>query len=348
MHVGIFVEERRRGTSEATALREALELAEAAEAGGLDGVWLGEIHFTPGRSVQSAPFALASFMAARTRRIRIGTAVTVVPLAHPLRIAEEVATVDQLSEGRFDLGIGRSGSVGTYDVLGIPYAESQARFEEALAIMRQAWTGEPFAHDGTFYRFGRTTVAPRPYQQPHPPLRMAANSAETFVSVGRAGLPLFVGLRDLSLAEVRTHLAEYRAAWRQAGHAGHGDVCLRIPVYAAPTEDAAREEPRENTTYFFRRHFEITRTRAGRADTGPAARTEARVEALGTLTYDDLLRTRLAYGTAASLTERLRQVRDELGLDGIIAELNPGGLLSMEQMRRTLGILTEQVVPALR
>jgi hypothetical protein len=177
---------------------------------------------------------------------------------------------------------------------------------------------------------------------------MAANSAETFVSVGRAGLPLFVGLRDLSLAEVRTHLAAYRTAWRQAGHAGHGDVCLRIPVYAAPTEDAAREEPRENTTYFFRRHFEITRARAGRADTGPAARTEARVEALGTLTYDDLLRTRLAYGTAAGLTERLRQVRDELGLDGIIAELNPGGLLSMEQMRRTLGILTEQVVPALR
>ena len=175
MHIGIFVEERRRDTSEATALHEALELAAAAEAGGLDGVWLGEIHFTPGRSVQSAPFALASFMAARTRRVRIGTAVTVLPLAHPLRIAEEVATVDQLSEGRFDFGIGRSGSVRSYDVLGVPYAESQARFEEALSIMRQAWKGEPFAHEGKFYRFDTTTVAPRPYQQPHPPLRMAAN-----------------------------------------------------------------------------------------------------------------------------------------------------------------------------
>jgi alkanesulfonate monooxygenase SsuD/methylene tetrahydromethanopterin reductase-like flavin-dependent oxidoreductase (luciferase family) len=348
MHVGIFVEERRRDTSEATALREALELAEAAEAGGLDGVWLGEIHFTPGRSVQSAPFALASFMAARTRRVRIGTAVTVVPLAHPLRIAEEVATVDQLSEGRFDFGIGRSGSVRSYDVLGIPYAESQARFEEALAIMRQAWKGEPFAYDGKFYRFDTTTVAPRPYQQPHPPLRMAANSPETFVLVGRAGLPLFAGLRDLGIPELRSHVKEYRAAWRAAGHAGDGDVCLRIPVYAAPTEKAAREEPYENTTYFFKRHFELTRARAGRADTGPAGRTAARVEQLAALSYDDILDTRAAYGTAASLKERLGHLRDELGLDGIIAELNPGGLLAMEQMRRTLGILTQDVLPALR
>jgi alkanesulfonate monooxygenase SsuD/methylene tetrahydromethanopterin reductase-like flavin-dependent oxidoreductase (luciferase family) len=333
MHVGIFVEERRRDTSEATALREALELAEAAETGGLDGVWLGEIHFAPGRSVQSAPFALAAFMAARTRRVRIGTAVTVLPLAHPLRIAEEVATVDQLSEGRFDFGIGRSGLVRTYEVLGIPYAESQARFEEALLIMRQAWKGEPFAHQGKFYRFDTTTVAPRPYQQPHPPLRMAANSPETFALVGRAGLSLFAGLRSLSIPELRAHVKEYRAAWRAAGHAGDGDVCLRIPVYAAPTEKAAREEPYENTTYFFKRNFELARARGAQ----PAA-----------LSYDDILDTRVAYGTAGSLKERLGHLRDELGLDGIIAELNPGGLLTIEQMRRTLGILTHEVLPALR
>src|SRR5439155_544706 len=83
----VYVEERRRGTSEATAFAEALELAEASEAWGLDGVWLGEIHFNPWRSVQSAPMNLAAFMAARTTRVRIGMAVIVLPLAHPLRIA---------------------------------------------------------------------------------------------------------------------------------------------------------------------------------------------------------------------------------------------------------------------
>jgi alkanesulfonate monooxygenase SsuD/methylene tetrahydromethanopterin reductase-like flavin-dependent oxidoreductase (luciferase family) len=348
MHVGIFVEERRRGTSETAAFRDAVELAEAAEAWGIDGVWLGEIHFTPTRSVQSVPMALAGFLAARTRRVRIGTAVTVLPLVHPLRIAEEVATVDHLSHGRFDFGIGRSGAASTYDVLGIPYGESQARFEEALAILRVAWTGEPFSYEGRFHRIANTVVTPRPYQVPHPPLRMAANSPETFPWVGRAGLPLFVGLRDLDIPELGGHLESYRAAWRAAGHAGRGDVCLRLPVYAAPTEQAAREEPRENIMYFFKRHAELSRARLGRAGAGPAERLQSRLVDLEALTYDVILETRVAFGTAATLAERLSRLRDDLGLDGIIAELNPGGLLPMDRQRRTLEILAHEVVPAIR
>src|SRR5262249_35199384 len=144
-----------------------------------DGVCLGETHFNPARSVSSAPIALASYIAARTERVRIGTAVQVLPLGIARRIAEDVATVDHLSRGRFDFGIGRSGSPRAYDALGIPYAESQARFEESLRIILEAWKGEPFSYDGNFYRIKNATVGPRPYQRPHPPLRMAANSRET-------------------------------------------------------------------------------------------------------------------------------------------------------------------------
>ena len=348
MHFGVFLEERRRGTSEAAAFRETLELAEAAEAWGLDGVWLGEIHFTPARSVQSAPMALASFIAARTRRVRVGTAVQVLPLGNPLRIAEEVATVDHLSEGRFDFGIGRSGSPRAYDSLGIPYAESQGRFQEALEIILEAWKGEAFSYQGKFYRFENATVSPRPCQLPHPPIRMAANSVETFPFVGRLGLPLFVGLRDLDIPELKAHLQAYRAAWRDAGHGGQGDVCLRIPIYAGATEKEAVEEPYENITYFFRRHAELTRSGLGRADTGPGDRRRARVEKLDQMSYDEILQTRVAFGTAAGLIDRLGQLQTELGLTGLVAELNPGGLLSMEHMRRTLRILTHEVIPALR
>src|SRR5438876_9451443 len=144
MHFGIFLEERRRGAGEAQAFRETLELADAAEAWGLDGVWLGEIHFNPARSVQSAPLALASFIAARTRRVRVGTAVQVLPLGNPLRIAEEVATVDHLSEGRFDFGIGRSGSPRAYDSLGIPYAQSQPRFQQPPETILPPRHAHPF------------------------------------------------------------------------------------------------------------------------------------------------------------------------------------------------------------
>jgi alkanesulfonate monooxygenase SsuD/methylene tetrahydromethanopterin reductase-like flavin-dependent oxidoreductase (luciferase family) len=348
MDFGIFLEERRPGTSETAALQETLALADLAEAWGLDGVWLGEIHFNPARSVHSAPIALASFIAARTRRVRVGTAVQVLPLGNPLRIAEEVATVDHLSQGRFDFGIGRSGSPRAYDVLGIPYGESQARFEEALEIIRQAFKGEPFSYHGKFFHFDKALVAPRPYQQPHPPMRMAANSPETFPLVARLGLQLFAGLRDLGIPELKRYVASYRAAWREAGHPGRGDVCVRIPVYAAPTQQEALEEPRENMMYFFRRHSELVRFGMGRADTGPADRRRARFDEVANLTYDDVLQTRVAFGTATSLTERLRQIRDELDLDGIVAELNPSGQFPMERMQRTLRVLTHEVMPALK
>jgi alkanesulfonate monooxygenase SsuD/methylene tetrahydromethanopterin reductase-like flavin-dependent oxidoreductase (luciferase family) len=348
MHFGIFLEERRRGASEAATFQETLELVDVAEAWGLDGVWLGEIHFNGSRSVQSAPLALASFIAARSRSIRVGTAVQVLPLGNPLRIAEEVATVDQLSEGRFDFGIGRSGSARAYDVLGVPYAESQARFLEALGIIRQAWKGQAFSHQGEFYRFENATVSPTPFQVPHPPLRMAANSEETFLQVGRLGLPIFVGLRDLDIPALRVHLESYRKAWHGASHPGQPDAYLRIPLYAARTETEAIEAPRENMVYFFQRHFELVRAGLGRADTGPARRRQALAEQIAELTYDEILRTRVAFGTAAGVAKRLAELRDELGLNGIVAELNPGGLLSMEQMRQNLRILTHEVMPALR
>src|SRR5258705_5368558 len=168
MHFGIFLEERRRGVSEGATLRETIELADAAEAGGLDGVWLGEIHFNGNRSIQSAPLALASFLAARTRRIRVGIAVQVLPLGNPLRIAEEAATVDQLSEGRLDFGVGRSGSARPYDLLGAPYGETQARFLESLEVIRLAWPGKPFSSDGPLYRVLHPTVCSTPDQEPHP------------------------------------------------------------------------------------------------------------------------------------------------------------------------------------
>ena len=348
MHFGIFLEERRPGGTELSAFQETLELSEAAEAWGLDGVWLGEIHFNPVRSVNSAPLSLASFIAARTRRIRIGLAVQVLPLGHPLRIAEEAATVDLLSEGRFDFGIGRSGSPRSYDALGVPYEESQARFFEALDIILKAWKGEAFSYEGQFYRFSDVTVTPRPYRQPHPLVRMAATTAETFPRVGKMGLPIFVGLRGMDIAELAGCLKTYRQAWREAGHPGEGDACLRIPIYAAPTETAAREEPYETITYYMERQANLTVEPLGRAGIGPVGLRESQAQRLSALTYEDILTRKVAFGTAPMLIDRLGHLRDELGITGIAAELNPGGLLPFAQEMRSLEILTQQVMPAFK
>ncbi|HTO10271.1 MAG TPA: LLM class flavin-dependent oxidoreductase [Candidatus Binatia bacterium] len=350
MHFGIFVEEMRQGSSQdqASAFRDIFEVADHADAWGADCVWLGEIHFTPTRSVISASLQVASAIASRTTRLRVGTAVQVLPLNHPLRIAEEVATIDHISQGRFEFGIGRSGVVRTYDVYGVPYAESQERFREALEIIREGWKGEPFSYEGRFYRVQNATICPRPYQKPHPPIRMATTSDETFPAAGRLGLPIFVGLRTTEIPDLQAQLAPYRQAWREAGHPGHPSVYLRIPVYASTTERGAVEEPRESVAAFFARQTELARSAVGRAGAGPADRRRMQAERMAALTYDDVLARKVAFGTAAGVIERLKHLRDELGLDGIVAELNPGGLIPPALETRSLEILTHEVFPAFR
>jgi len=334
VHFGIFVEELRHGATQAGAFRDIFETADHAEAWGIDCAWLGEIHFTPSRSIISASLQVASAIAARTRRLRVGTAVQVLPLNHPLRIAEEVATVDHISEGRFEFGIGRSGVVRTYDTYGVRYDESQARFREALDIVRRAWTGEPFSYEGEFYRIRDATVAPRPYQVPHPPIRMAATSDETFPAAGRLGLPIFVGLRSTEISDLQAQLGPYREAWRAAGHPGEPSVYLRIPVYAS--------------TAFFARQTDLARSAVGRAGAGPADRRQMQAERMAALSYDDMLARKVAFGTAAAIVDRLSELREQLQLDGVVAELNPGGRIPQELETRSLEILARDVLPALK
>src|SRR5213594_4665479 len=163
MHVGLVMEcDYREGRTQEEAVAEAMSIAEIAETHGLDGVWLAERHFAMHRrptdpmgagipSIAAVPLVLAGAIAARTTRLRIGTGVSVLPLCHPIRIAEEAATVDQVSRGRLDFGVGRSGFARAYAGYAIPYAESRERFHEHLEVILQAWTEERFSYEGKYY-----------------------------------------------------------------------------------------------------------------------------------------------------------------------------------------------------
>ena len=208
MEFGIFHEfPSLPGRSHAEAFAQSFELVDGAERWGLDAMWLGELHFDPARSVLSAPLCIASAIAARTQRMKIGLAVQVLPLCHPLRLAEEAATVDQISNGRLIFGVGRSGVARTYEAYGVPYGESRERFAEVLDIVQKAWTQETVSYQGKYHRFEDVTVVPKPYQQPTPPIRVAATSADTFVSIGRQGLPIFVAVRYETAAEIAPSIA---------------------------------------------------------------------------------------------------------------------------------------------
>ena len=141
MEFGIFHEFLSAGAgSQTEAFAQSFAQIEAAERWGLDIVWLAEIHMNPTRCLSSAPLTVASAIAARTQRIKIGTAVQILPLGHPLRLAEETATIDLISGGRLVFGVGRSAFPRAYNAYGISYQESQDRFAESLDIIKLAWT----------------------------------------------------------------------------------------------------------------------------------------------------------------------------------------------------------------
>jgi alkanesulfonate monooxygenase SsuD/methylene tetrahydromethanopterin reductase-like flavin-dependent oxidoreductase (luciferase family) len=346
MEFGSFMEFPPVGNGrESAAFDQALAEVEAAEEYGLDAVWLAELHGAPERSVLSSPMMLASAIGARTSRIKIGIAVQVLPLSHPLRLAEEAATVDQISRGRLIYGIGRSGVVRTYEDYGISYGESRERFAETLEILRLAWTQPSFSYDGKYHSFKNVSVTPKPYQQPYPELRMAAATPETFPQIGRLGLPIFVAVRQGPFAQLAEHIKAYRDAYAEAGHPGRGQVFLRVPAYLAETRERARAEARDSIMGFFQYQAELGRDSARRAGGQVAVERLRRVERLEALTYDEALATQLLVDDPDGFAARLREVEEEIGVDGILAELNCGGKIPQERVVNALRLLCEEVKP---
>src|SRR5262249_46619090 len=337
---GVFHEfSRRAGQTDAEAFAQSFAQVDVAERGGLDCLWLAELHFLPQRSVAAAPLMPAASVASRTQRMKIGIAVQVLPLCHPLRLAEEVATLDHLSHGRLIFGVGRSGFARTYEAYGIPYGESRERFAEVLEILRRAWGNDRFSFDGSFYKFHNIGLVPKPLQKPYPALRIAATSDDTYPAIGAMGLPIFVAVRLGTLEELGPNIAAYRAAYRSAGHAGEGEVYLRVPVYVGETESAARTDPEQSVMQFYR----TLGLQLGGTGSRPGVRaSEERIgrgQALQTIRYEDALRDKLIVGTPASVTARLKDLSAKLGLNGVLAEINCGGLIANAKVMRSLQLI---------
>lgn len=359
MHVGLVMEcDYREGRTQDEAFAEAFAMARLADETGIDGVWLAERHFAAPRtptdpggagipSVSSVPLLMAGIVAARTERVRVGTGVSVLPLAHPIRLAEEAATVDNISRGRLDFGIGRSSFPRSYQGYDVPYDESRERFAEALDVILKAWRNYRFDHHGHYYNMDDVVVTPRPYQQPHPPIRIAANSADTFRIVGELGFPLVTGVRGQGIGQVARNLELYRAAAQESDHDGD-DVYLRMPIYVSDSMAEARTDTEESTMRAFRRTADTyIRTVEAEGESATAERRQ-RAEQLLNTTYDDLLADRVAYGTPEMVAERLNSIRADLGLTGFIMEPNLGGTVPAERVQRSIRLYAEEVAPALR
>lgn len=350
MDFGLFVEfPCRDGVSQAEVFEESFRLVDAAEELGVETVWLAEYHFDPNRSVLSAPITVASAVAARTKKVRIGIAVHVLPLRNPVRIAEEVATLDHISRGRLDFGVGRSAFPSVYQGYGMAYEESRGRFNECLEIILKGWTTERFSYQGQYYRYQDVCVVPKPRQRPHPPIRIGATSAETFAMVGRMGYPIFINpSRVASLLDLVPLIQEFWNARKDAGHQGEVDVGLRVPVYVAETKERAYAEPKESTMYQVRRLINVIAASASERGISSSDDRLAQPERLKSMDYDGALANMVVYGTPGAVVDRLRQLQEELGLTQIVYEVNFGCRVPLDLQINSIRLLNERVIPQLK
>ena len=346
MNVGLFLEfPRRENATYQEAFQEGFALVDEAESLGVQTVWLAEYHFNAGR-VLSAPITIASALAARTQDIRIGLAVHILPLGNPVRIAEEIATLDHISQGRIEFGVGRGTFPNVHEGYGVPFIESRGRFEESLEIITRAWTTESFSFTGEYYQCQDLDIEPKPLQEPFPPIRVGVTSAESFPIVGRMGFPIFVNpSRVFTLDDLAGPIQQYRQAWKNAGHEGEGEVGVRVPIYVAATAEAAYADPQQSAMFSVQRLGK----RVGSYATygGTTGNWGAESEHILGMSYDDWLRDKVVYGTLEAVTERLQRLKKVLGLDHLVFEINYGNQLSHDQQLNSLRMFNKEVLPQL-
>lgn len=317
-----------------------VELAQAAETLGFRSVWLAEHHFST-YGYLSRPAQLATYVAAKTTRLRVGTAVIVVPLHHPLVIAEEIATLDLLSGGRLDVGLGRGYQHYEFERFGLELENGRARWEESVDVILRAFGGRPFSYEGKFFKIPETSVFPQPLQQPRPPIWITAQSPESVEAAVRRGFNVLTGGFGVPLER----MAEFRRLFdrlvAEVKPERPLEVGVQRAVYVTDSEADARaaaEEARWNmrVTLSLRHHYE--RVEGGRAVPVPAAKEPD---------VDDLLDRFLVIGTPETVIRQIGRVREHVGITHFNCSFWFGDL---EQTRvlRSMELFAREVMPAFR
>ncbi len=326
------------GETQTPASRYADVIAQAqlADRLGYDTAWLAELHFARRFSVMPAPLLMASALSQTTERIMLGTAVNLLPLHHPLRIAEEVATLDVLSGGRAVFGIGRGSNPNHYRGYGIPIEERNDRFIEGLDLTLRVWTEDELDYHGKFYQAEGVRLEPKPIQRPHPPVYVASNGADTFPLVGRLGHNILVTPLIITVDGVSNGLAVYRETLAEHGHnPADVKVVVNVPVYVGDTEKAAKSEfaPTINNYLDTLRSMQNNSRGSGRAFQ---------------IGYYDIYNELGAVGTPQQVIERLEWFSELYRPQEFMCWFNIGGMLTGDEVGHSMRLFADEVMPHFR
>lgn len=358
-------------------LREQSQLAEQA---GFTTVWFTEHHFAHNGFMNAPPnpILIGADVAAYCKKIRVGQAPVVLPDWHPLRVAEDVALLDNMTEGRVDFGAGRGLNERTTIQFNIDadrrdHAKCEALFRECLDIVIKAWTEDPFSYQGEFYRFpvpgwqetnraflpldsryhapdGEYVgmyVHPRPYQKPHPPVWIMSNTPRAYASAGAEGMQV------IGMASAPGRLHTCWSAYRDAASLTRGcamelgeGVAICVMIYVAETMEEAARDVRQAANTF----YEVSNGRLWESDAAAKrnfleAGEELRAEDIDADWYDFLLAHDVIWiGSADYVAEKIERFREEVGLSHIML-LEPFPGLPYEKILKSMTLFGERVVP---
>jgi alkanesulfonate monooxygenase SsuD/methylene tetrahydromethanopterin reductase-like flavin-dependent oxidoreductase (luciferase family) len=309
----------------ATVYARALERIEIMDRTGYDAVWLAEHHFSS-FSVCPSVHMVGTLAAARTQRLRIGTAVSLAPFYHPLRLAEEVALLDLLSGGRVNWGAGRGFARVEFTAFGVPPKESTSRFRETVEIVLKAWTDEKLNFAGQHFHFDDVEVLPKPAQLPHPPVWVAASSEGAIDWAAGRGLSILMDPHS-SGPEIGVKRRRYAAKLAAAGLSDTGrDIPIARLVAIAPDAGKAAQVARSGAEWILNSYLAAEHRPVMQGSFAPAGVDPVR-------RYLDEV---ILHGTPEKVLDDILRLREEIGLDY---------LLAAPLSHRSFMLLTEQVLP---
>jgi alkanesulfonate monooxygenase SsuD/methylene tetrahydromethanopterin reductase-like flavin-dependent oxidoreductase (luciferase family) len=303
-----------------TVYQRALQRIEIMDQTGYDAVWLTEHHFSDYSVCPSIP-VMGTYAAARTKNLRIGAGVTLAAFYHPLRLAEELALLDLLSGGRLNWGAGRGFDQREFRTFNVPMKESYARFREVVDIVKQAWTHERLTYKGEFFSFEDVEVLPKPLQQPHPPMWVAAGSLDAIDWAASVGHSILMDPHS-----THTELGEKKRFYRQKleeyGYTIAGrDIPMARLLAIAPTAAEAAAIARQGAQWLLKTYV------------------DPRMFDMGTDPIQRYVDSVVIHGTPERVIDEIARLREEIHLDYMI-----GAPLSHE----TFTSFTEKVLPKLR
>jgi alkanesulfonate monooxygenase SsuD/methylene tetrahydromethanopterin reductase-like flavin-dependent oxidoreductase (luciferase family) len=291
-----------------TVYDRAAQRAEIMDVAGYDAIWLAEHHFS-GYSVCPSVHMMGVHIANRTRRLRIGMGVSLAAFYHPLRLAEEVALLDVLSGGRVNWGAGRGFDPVEFEVFGVPPEESGRRFHEAVDIVLEAWRSERLSWSSDHWTFTDVEVLPKPLQQPHPPVWLAAGSPRALRWAGHHGHSILLGPHS-SFTENAEHRRLYRGELESHGYTIAGrDLPMARFLAIADTDAEALAVARQGAEWLVGAYMNECKA------TNPRSPDQTVLTMDTAAKMARYLREVIIHGSPARVVDQIRRLREEMYLD---------------------------------